>query len=394
MTKENIEKIIHLLRSNRDKVIKILHNLLKDSNERIKVPNELLEEIFLKKQKIVIDPKTNKTKEISKFIIDSNTKELYKYFDFSDFKYNDLYLETRLINDSTLSIMKNNSITLYTKNIFNKQLTYCELNGINIDGNFDGWIIDGANFSGCSGLPEINPENLANRSLNGVNLKDTLVTGKCNNVNVSGASFKGAKLNESFYFNPQRVKDKSLVGTKLAGVKITGGFDGVTILNTDFTDCITDLVLDLDKLNTKSKELKYNTFKGITLKGDLGKFRLDSNDFTGSKNAIIDFKSNSHIHISSCNNIFTDVEFRNLHKASEYFLFGNNNDFTNSYLIYDAHNCEKELQWYHRFMNERDYRHFIEKIKLINEDEFLELEIKKIIDAEIEEQKKKIKKSN
>ena len=394
MTKENLEKIINLLRKNREKTIQVLLNLLRDTNMRIKVPNELLEKLFIQKQKIEVDKKSNKSKYISKFITDSKTKELYKYFDFSDFKYKDLHIETKGFNESTLDIMRDNHITFYPQNIYNKELTYCELKGINIDGNFSGWNIEGSNFSGCIGYPEINPEKLSNKSLHGVNLKNAIVVGKCNNVDVTGASFKGAIVNNDFYLNPQRVKGKSLVGTKLSGVRIKGSFDGINIFNTDFSGCETDLVLDLDKLNLDSKnELKYNNFNGITLTGDLSNYKLDSNNFTGSKNAVIDFNTNSHIQISSSNNIFADVEFKNMHKASEHFLFGNNNNFTNSYIIYDAYNSQRELAWYNKIMADKEYRHFIENIKLVNEDELLENEIMGIIEPEIEKQKKKTKKS-
>ena len=389
MTKENTKKMIYLLRKNREKTLQVLINYLKDTNVRIKIPNELLEELFIKKQEIEIDPKTKKTTYISKFILDSKTKKLYKHFNFSDFKYNNLFIDS----NETLDIMRENQITLYTKDIFNKKLTHCEFKGIKIDGKFNGWIIEGSNFSECLGKPEINPKELADKSLHNVNLKDTHVVGNCNDIDVSGTSFKGADISEDFYLNPQKVKAKSLIGTKLSGVKIKGSFDGINILNTDFSDCITDLILDLDKLNLSVEyELKYNVFKGITLKGDLTKFKLYSNDFTGAKNASIDFATNSHIQTSSSSNIFTDVEFKNMHKASDYFLFENNNNFSKSYLIYDAYNCEKELKWYNKIMSNKDYKYYsMENIILVNEDKTLEQEIENIFSQEIKHQKEQKK---
>ena len=50
MDNEATKKLIDLIKKDRKKVLQILMNLFKNFNGRIKVPNELLEELFIKKE--------------------------------------------------------------------------------------------------------------------------------------------------------------------------------------------------------------------------------------------------------------------------------------------------------------------------------------------------------
>ena len=388
MDKETSERLINLLKKDRKKVIQILINILEDFDCKLKVPNELLEELFIKKEKKKID---EEEKQVSMFIVDSETKKIYNFFDFSDFTYEDLYINTERSSDNSLNIMRDNNIVFSTKNIINKVARNCNFENICIKGNFDGWNIELSDFGGCMGLPTINPNKTANKSINGVTFGNTIVSGNCDGVDITGASFLNAVISKDFSINPQTIKDKDLSRTILSGVKIVGNFDGATIRSTDFRGCKTELLLHLDKINPGSnKELKYNYFGGITFEGDLAEYELVSNDFTGSKNAVIDFNKVSFIQTSSKWNNFADVTFKNIYRAGNHFLYDNNNKFANSYISYDSYNCSSELRWYENLKEAANFKDII----LINEDKELEDEIKKIIKPEIIKQKIKKMESN
>ena len=385
---ETAKKLIKLLKKDRKKVLQILTNLFKDFDGRIEVPNELLEEIFIKKETKEIDGKETL---ISKFIVNKETENLYKYFDFNDFKYENLFIEQERYEDKTLDLMRDNNITFYTNNIVNKKANNCNFKNIIINGNFDGWDIEGSSFIYCIGLPEINPCKTSNKSIKNVKLGNTIVTGNCDYVDITGASFENAIISDDFTIDPQKVKNKDLTRTTFSGVKLIGSFDNTIINGTNFNNCQTKLVLDLNKINPGCKKvLKYNKFGGITFKGDLSEFELDSNDFTNSKNAIIDFDNSAYIHISSKGNIFSDVTFRNIRRVSDHFLFDNRNNFTNATISYNSYNCEYELNWYNKIKNSKIFKDII----LINEDRELEEVVKQIINPEITKQKIKKMESN
>ena len=388
MDKETAEKLINLLKNDRKKVIQILINILEDFDGKLKVPSELLEELFIEKTKKKIN---EEEKQVSTFIVDSETKKLYKYFDFSDFTYENLYINTDKTSYNSLDIMRDNNIVFATKKIINKVARNCNFENIRIEGNFDGWNIELSNFERCMGLPTINPNKTSNKSITGVTLGNTKVSGNCDGVDITGASFLNAVIDKDFSINPQTIKDKDLRRTILSGVKLVGSFDEATINSTNFKGCQTELILNLDKINPGSKkELKYNNFGGITFEGDLTEYELESNDFTGSKNAVIDFSKYSYIQISSKWNNFADVTFKNMYRAGEHFLFDNNNEFANSYVSYNSYNCGPELRWYNNAKNTKGFK----KIIMINEDQEIEEEIKRIINPEIIKQKIKKMESN
>ena len=392
MDRETAERLIVLLKKDRKRVIQILTNLLKDFDGRITVPNELLEELFIKKTKKVVN---KKDETISEFIVDPNVLKLYKYFDFGKFTYKNLYINIDKDKNNTLNIMRDNDIIFYTDNIINKRATGCKFKDIFVSGNFNDWNIENADFTGCLGFPKINPSKTSNKSIANVQLADTIVLGDCDNVDITGASFENATIFKGFVINPQKVKGKNLSRTKLKGVEIVGSFDKSIIDTTDFTGCTTDLVLNLDKINYgKKKKLSYNKFSGITIEGNLVEFELSNNDFTGSINAVMDFDKSSYVQISSKWNNFSDVTFKNMYKADQSFLYMNNNKFDNACILYNSFNKSSETCWYSRAIDDTETRKAIEKITMINEDEEIEKEIKSIIGPEIIKQKVKKMESN
>lgn len=371
---ESEKKLIDLLKKDRKKVLQILTNILKDFDGKMEFSNELLKELFIKKRIKEID---GDKKLISEFIIDEETENLYKYFNFKDFTYDNLYS-----NSKTLDLMRNNKIIFDTKNIINKNANHYNLQEIIIKGNFDGWNIENSNFTGCIGLPKINPSKTSNKSIKNAKLGNTFILGNCNDVDITGTSFENAKISDDFYIDLQKVKNKDLTNANFSGVKLIGSFDDTIIFGTNFNNCQTELVLNLNKINPGCKKiLKYNNFGGITFEGNLTEFELNYNDFTNSKNAIINFDNSNIAHISSKGNNFSDVTFKNIHKASKTFIYDNN--FKNAIILYNSYNCEYELNWYKQIKN----KNYLDGIIIKNEDEQLEYEIKKIINPEIIKQK-------
>lgn len=385
MTKENTEKLISLLKKDREKVIQVILNLLKDNEKRITVSQELLEEIFIIKETWKIN---NKPVIVSKFDTNKNVLELYKYFDFSNFKYSNLVF-TR--DKTILNLMRKHNIILYPQDIYDKEGSYCKFKDIIIEGKFDGWDIRGADFKGCKGNPIVNPEKL-NGGFDYVNAAGVKIVGGCNDVLITGTSFENAIIDKDFFIDPQKIRNKSLANTKLAGVTIKGSFDGVKIHKTSFKDSKVLNPINLDKIKTENNgKLEGNNFNGITFEGELSRFDLIGNSFKGSTGAVIDFKKNDNG--LSKNNDLTNVIFKNIHKANKDFLFASlkNNTITDAVVIYDAYNAEKEIAWYNNYSQQIPYR--IPK-QFINQDELLENEVKDIFEDEIAIQKKKTMKSN
>lgn len=107
------------------KISEIILNLLKDNNKKITVSQELLDELFIVKEKIKIN---NKPVIVSKFDLNKNILELYKHFDFSNFTYSNLVLNAsnnNIIVDAIIIYDAYNAkkeIAWY--NIFSQQIPY------------------------------------------------------------------------------------------------------------------------------------------------------------------------------------------------------------------------------------------------------------------------------
>ena len=247
MKSENIKKLLNIIYKDRIRVVKILQELLKDNEDKLKIDNKILKALFLKNEPL----KTNgKTITVTRLINDCETLELYKFFDFSNFDYSNLIIENK-----TLSIIKENNIKFYTDKIYEKSCVNFNFNGIVVDGNFDGWDVRQAKFKGVLGLPVINSSKVKNKSLRYTDLSDTLVTGSCDGVDVIGTSFEGAHIDyENFSFEPQKVLNASLLNTNLYGVPINGILDNVIVCGTNFKGYIGKLILNVDKIPSKQLE--------------------------------------------------------------------------------------------------------------------------------------------
>lgn len=372
MKSENIKKLLNIIYKDRIRVVKILQELLKDNEDKLKIDNKILKALFLKNESLETN---DKTITITKLINDCETLELYKFFDFSNFDYSNL-----IINFKTLSIMKENNIKFYTDKIYEKSCVNLNFNGIVVNGNFDGWDVRQANFKGVLGLPVINSSKVKNKSLRYTDLSDTLVTGSCDGVDVIGTSFEGAHIDyENFSFEPQKVLNASLLNTNLYGVPINGNLDNVIVQGTNFKGYIGKIILNVDKI--PSEQLENNIFSGVIFNGDLSKKSLHGNDFTGSRNAIIDCDNFCNF----SNNNFANVCFKNFNtKIAERDL---KNKFDDSVILYDSFNKQSILKKYKEMVDMPYYYSNISEAHLVNQDQEMEYEIKKIIDEEIAKQK-------
>ena len=381
MKSENITKLLDIIYKDRERIVKILQELLHDNEDKIKVDNQILKALFLRSELL---KRNNKTFTVTKLIDDDETLKLYEFFDFSNFDYSNLLIDNNTYN-KTLCLMRNNNIKFYPDKMFEKSCKDFNFNGIEVQGNFNDWDVRQAKFKGVLGLPIINPSKVKNKSLRYTDLSDTFLTGSCDGVDVMGTSFEGSHIDyDNFSFNPQKVLDANLFNTNLSGVPIYGNLDSVLVKGTNFKGYVGKLFLNVDKL--PSKELDNNIFAGVIFNGNLSKKILRDNDFTNSKNAIIDCNRSCYFY----NNIFADVSFRNFDTdiATKHF----NNDFNNSYILYDAFNKKTILKKHKEMIHNRGRYTNIFEAYLVNEDKEIEEDIKKIIDEEISNQK--IKKIN
>ena len=252
-TKNNTEKLINLLKKDREKVIQVITNILKDNNKRIIVPQELLDALFIIKETRKIN---NQPVIISKFDTNKNVLELYKHFDFSNFTYSNLVLNAS--NNSILKLMREHGIILYPQDIYDKEASYCKFKDIIIEGKFDGWDIEGADFKGCKGTPIINPEKL-NGYFDGVNAAGVTIIGGCNDVLITGTSFENAIIDKDFFIDPQKIRYKSLANNNNNTANVGNTGNTANTVNADGASNANNLIAKrLKKSGSRNKFLRTN----------------------------------------------------------------------------------------------------------------------------------------
>ena len=95
MNSENITKLLNLIYKDRERTVKILQELLHDNEDKIKVDNQILKALFLRSELL---KRNNKTFTVTKLIDDDETLKLYKFFDFSNFDYSNLLIDSNTYN--------------------------------------------------------------------------------------------------------------------------------------------------------------------------------------------------------------------------------------------------------------------------------------------------------
>ena len=380
MNNDDITKLTNAIKKKREEslhiLLKTLKNNLKDEDKKIKVSNRIPQAIFLKEE-------TSKKHGTIYYLRDDDlTLELYKYFDFSEFRYKNL-----CINKGDLFLFRDYGITFYPKDFYDKSAHCFDFKGVKIEGDFDGWDIASAKFGGCLGKPIVHPEKLKKNGLFCTDLKDCYVSGNCNGVDVRCVSFKGAHIDyDNFSFDQHKVKKSDLEGACLTGVPMNGNLDDVYIYNTTFNGFVGDLVFNVDNYSLRS--LHGVRFGGVTINGNLASINLEYNNFTGAKNAVYDASPDIPRRDIKTNR-FRDVSFYHFYCLRNHDGFYTN-EFDDAVIVYDATNKQLEYDLIQDSINNNDSEsHMFKNITFLYLDEELEKLINGIIEPEILIQKTK-----
>ncbi len=121
-------------------------------------------------------------KEDNSFAIDFN---LVKKLDLSNFSFDN-------VNIRFLNFKGSKGVKINPQKVYNKDLSYCILEGAEVEGSFDDALIYYTNFKGTNGI-EINPQKVRGKNLAGAVLTDTTITGSFDGTYIRGTEFTGSK---------------------------------------------------------------------------------------------------------------------------------------------------------------------------------------------------------
>ena len=203
-----------------------LHNLQKN------LEKELSNYTGNEKRKINIDPKILE-KLIFRNIIKENAR--YKIFDINDDLIKKLDLSG--ISFDNFNAFNFNFSGLYGVNInpqtiFEKDLKFSKLNGVEITGPLDGCKIKCTDFTGSTGA-KINPQTIYAKFLGCSNLGGVEIIGPLDDCIIHHTNFTGSK---GAKINPQTVYLKDLSYSNLDGVEITDSLDDCIVDCANFTN--------------------------------------------------------------------------------------------------------------------------------------------------------------
>ncbi len=273
LTKEQEEKWLGYIETDSEKFLVILLDRLKGYKDiKLIFSNDFLGALYLNN----IEKDENKYSEVVNLEFPENRykKMLLKYIDFENFTYQNLYLDQKSID-----FLKEYNIVLDLDCIYNKDISALTINGMIVEGCFDGFNIKGCKITSNEGLSgntiKINPQKVLNKNLcnceisnvyftdnfddciiSSITLKDNMNTfinpKKTRDKDLSGCTIKDATFTDNFdgcdisfislknnsgvIINPQLIKDKNLQETNILGAKFTGPLDGCLLVNSYFDD--------------------------------------------------------------------------------------------------------------------------------------------------------------
>ena len=303
MKNQDLDKMLKLLKNNREKFIVILKEIFEENkitkDNKIILDNKLLQELFL----ISHVSEKNNEEVYYTFDLNEDMNYLYERIDFSQFIYDKL-----LIRDQRdLDLMADYNITLFTDRLLKKDLHNLRLKGINVVGNFDGFDVREINFTGVRG-GFLNPKKVLNKNLTEAVLCDVYIKdGDLDDCIINATNFKGAK--GLIILHPQKVKNKDLSGAILAGVHINGSFNGCNINNTDFSNY--KGFAELHPQNIFGKTMFGTNLSGVKINGSFDGCRIYSVNFKESIGAKIDFEKLDIDEDWGLNCNFADAEIYN-----------------------------------------------------------------------------------
>lgn len=110
--------------------------------------------------------------------------DLVKKLDLSNFSFDN-------VNVRYLDFRGSKGVVINPEKVFNKDLSYCILEGAKIEGSFDDTAIYYTNFKGTNGI-KINPQKIKGKNIAGCVLTDTTITGSFDDVFIRGTVFAGS----------------------------------------------------------------------------------------------------------------------------------------------------------------------------------------------------------
>lgn len=373
MTKADLDRMMKLLKGDREKFIIILKEIFKENkiteDNKIILDNKLLQELFLIKK--VSDE--NNEEVYYTFDLNEDMIYLYERIDFSQFTYDKLLIWCQ----RDLDLMAQYNITLYTDRLFRKDLSGVKLKGVRVVGNFDGFVVKEMDFTGIIG-GELSPKKVYEKDLTGAILCDIYIDSDLDDCIIKCTNFKGVK--GSVVLHPQKVRDKNLSGATLADVYIDGSLDGCDITYTNFSDY--KGVVELNPQNIKDKKMIATKLSGVNINGSFDGCYIYSVNFKGSKGAKIDLKK---INIDAewglnCN--FADAKIYNWedgiildHETVKWQREYDRSKFDKANLIYNILTKNK--------VNKYKNLPQLASANFVNEDEKLENDIRNVFSKEI-----------
>lgn len=354
LTKEQEENWLGYIKNDSEKFFVILLDRLKEYNDiKLIFSNDFLETLYLNN----IEKDGNKYSEIINLEMPENRhkKNLLEYIDFENFTYQNLYLDQKSID-----FLKKYNIVLDLDCIYNKDISDLTINGMTIEGCFDGFKIKGCKITSNEGLSgntiKLNPQKVLDKDLSNceivnvrftdnfddciissITLKDNMNTfinpGKIRDKDLSGCTIKDATFTDNFdgcdisfislknnngvIINPQLIKDKNMQNVNIVDAKFTGPLDGCLLVNSYFDD--------VDGLWVNGKGIFRHRINGfyfinldIKVDDDVDYYSLINGPMSEILDESVTIITNSEYYIKlTHNSLFKKCKFQILHSQLE-----------------------------------------------------------------------------
>jgi len=142
---------------------------------------------------------------------------------------------------------KYKNVKINPQTIFEKNLSYCHLEGVTFTGPFTAVNINHTDFTGSTGAV-INPQTIENKNLSSCTFCDAYFIGDFGDCRISDSNFTGST---GAVINPQTVYDKNLSYCVLKDVIVIDDFDFTITYKTIF-----DGAIFIDKEEDKEEKQK------------------------------------------------------------------------------------------------------------------------------------------
>ena len=227
LNKEQEKQWIECIKDDKEEFLLRLITMLNSSgNLKIKLSNKLLSLIFI--EEFECENNGNAEYKIVKSRIVNNVFDC-KFFDFSNFEYNNLELD-----QNTVDFMAKNGIVIDLNRVYNKDLKKLTLKDCIIEGSFDNVSLESTvlvnNKTKNGSAIRINPQTIRNKSFVNCHIEDVEFTGEFDECNIKGITLIN---NKNVIINPQRIVNKNLCNVTIEGAQFKETLNGCSIKNSN-----------------------------------------------------------------------------------------------------------------------------------------------------------------